>query len=135
MNDPSNEVVNVFYDALQGKTTLPVYSMVPAKVDNFIVIGDYTGVEDSAKDTWITDATIQIEFVKRYTGQGAKSEVNADVNTVIGIVRAAFGTTLSMSGFDMVVSTIDGVNDFVEEDNEFKIYRKFVRFRLIIEQT
>jgi hypothetical protein len=135
MNDPSNEVVNVFYDALQGKTTLPVYSMVPSKIDNFIVIGDYTGVEDSAKDTWITDATIQIEFVKRYTGQGTKSEVNADVNTVIGIVRAAFGTTLTMSGFNMTVSTIESTTDFVEEDDEFKIYRKFITVRLIIEQT
>jgi len=135
MNDPSNEVVNVFYDALNGNTTLPVYSMVPSKVDDFIVIGDYTGVEDSAKDTWITDATIQIEFVKRYTGQGTKSEVNTDVNTVIGIIRAGFGTTLTMSGFNMTVSTIESTTDFVEEDDEFKIYRKFITVRLIIEQT
>ena len=109
--------------------------MVPSKVDDFIVIGDYTGVEDSAKDTWITDATIQIEFVKRYTGQGTKSEVNTDVNTVIGIIRAGFGTTLTMSGFNMTVSTIESTTDFVEEDDEFKIYRKFITVRLIIEQT
>ena len=58
-----------------------------------------------------------------------------DSEWMIGIVRAAFGTTLTMSGFNMTVSTIESTTDFVEEDDEFKIYRKFITVRLIIEQT
>lgn len=134
MKDPSNEIVKVIYAALNGNTTLTVYTMVPPGVENFIEIGDYTGVEDSAKDTYITNATIQLEFVKRYRGQGTKTEINTDVNTVIGIMRSTFASGLTMSGFTMTVTTVDGVNDFIEEDDEFKIYRKFVRFRLIIEE-
>jgi hypothetical protein len=34
----------------------------------------------------------------------------------------------------MTVTTVESINDFVEEDDEFKIYRKFVRFNLIIEE-
>ena len=134
MKDPSNEVLKAFYTALNGNTVLPVYTMVPTDVNDFIEIGDYTGVENSAKDTYLTEATIQLEFVKRYRGQGTKTEVNTDVNTVTGLVRDNFASGLSMSGFTMRVTTIDSVNDFIEEDDEFKIYRKFVRFRLIIEE-
>jgi len=134
MNDPSNIIVSAIYTALTGSTSLPVYSMVPSGVDNFIEIGDYNGVEDSAKDSYITRATIQIEFVKRYRGQGTKSEVNTDVNTVIGILRDGFSSSITLTGFSNIVLTVDSVNDLIEDDEEFKIYRKFVRFNLIIEQ-
>jgi len=134
MNDPSNIIVSAIYTALNGSTSLPVYSMVPSGVDNFIEIGDYNGVEDSAKDSYITRATIQIEFVKRYRGQGTKSEVNTDVNTVIGILRDGFSSSITLTGFSNIVLTVDSVNDLIEDDEEFKIYRKFVRFNLIIEQ-
>jgi len=134
MKDCSTEVVKAFYSALNGKTTLPVYSMIPKGITDFIYISDYTGVEDSAKDTYITRATILIEFVKAYREQGSKAAVNTDVNTVIGIVRNKFASGLTMTGFTMTVTTVESINDFVEEDDEFKIYRKFVRFNLIIEE-
>jgi hypothetical protein len=135
MNDPSNEVVKAFFTALNTKTTLPVYSMVPSGVDDYIYIGDYVGVENSAKDRYITEASIQIEFVKRYRGQATKTAVNTDVDTVIGLVRTAFSSGLTLTGYTMAVTTIESVNDFVEEDDEYKIYRKFVRFRLIIQEN
>ena len=135
MKDPSNEVIKVFFTALNGNTTLPVYTMVPDDVDSFILIGDYSGLEDSAKDTFIFDSTITIELVKRYSGQGSKKEVNDDVNTIFGIVRDDFASGLTMTGFCMSVVTVGNIVDFVEEDDEYKIYRKIIRFNMIITEV
>ena len=134
MNDPSNEVVNAIYDALNGNTVMTVYSMPPADVDNFILIADYIGTEDSAKDNYMTRASITLEFVARYRAQGTKTVVNTDVDTVIGILRNAFASSITMSGFTNIVLTLDNVTDFIEEDTEYHIYRKIVRFNLIIEE-
>ena len=73
MKDASNEVIKAFYTALNGNTTLPVYTMVPDNVNDFIYIDQYNGNEDSANDAYITRASLQIEFVKRYTGQGSRA--------------------------------------------------------------
>jgi len=135
MKDPSNEVIKAFYSELNGKTTLTPYTMVPSGVDDYIFIGDFTTNGDIAKDKYITDNTVTVEIVKTYRGQGTKTAVNADANIVLQNIRDAFASTVALTGFTVIVTTWDGSNDFVEETDEFKIFRKFVRFRLIIEEN
>jgi len=134
MKDPSNELKAAFYTALNGNTTLPVYTMVPDGVDDFIVIGDCTLTGDVAKDRYITDNTLQVEIVKTYRNQGSKKAVDTDSNAIVGIIRNAFASTVTLTSFVVSLVVIDGMNDFVEDTEEFKIYRKIIRFRLIIEE-
>lgn len=134
MKDPANEVIAAFYTALNGNTTLPVYTMVPRNVDDFIYIGDFTLVGDVAKDKYITDNTLQIEIIKTYRDQGTKADVNAESNTIVGIIRDSFASTVTLTNFNVPLVVIDGMNDFVEETEEYKVFRKLLRFRLIIEE-
>ena len=134
MKDPSSELKAAIYTALNGNTTLPVYTMVPDGVDSFIIIGDCTLVGDIAKDKYITDNTLQVEIVKTYRSQGSKKAVDTDSNAIVGILRNAFASTVTLTSFVVSLVVIDGMNDFVEETDEFKVYRKIIRFRLIIEE-
>ena len=134
MKDPSGEVISAFYTALNGKCTLPVYSMVPRDVDDFIFIGDITCVGDVAKDRYITNNTIQIEIIKTYRDQGSKVAVNAISNTILGIIRNAFASTVTLTSFTVPLVVLDSMTDFVEETDEYKVFRKLIRFRLIIEE-
>ena len=135
MNDPSNKVVSALYTALNTKVSgFTVYSMPPSGVDDYILIGDYIGVEDSAKDNYIFDSSIEIELFKSYRGQGSKKALNVAVDTILGLIRTDFASALTMTGFTNVVCTVANIQDFIEESDEYHIFRKIIRFRLIIEE-
>ena len=135
MNDPSNKVITALYGLLNGKVSgFTVYSMPPSGVDDYILIGDYIGAEDSAKDNYMFRSSIQLEVIKTYRGQGSKAAVNTAVDTILGLVRTSFATRLTMTGFVNTVCTVESVQDFVEQDEEYHIFRKIIRFNLIIEE-
>lgn len=134
MRDPSSEIKKAYYDLLNGNTALDVYTMLPQGIDDFIFVGDFTIGEDIAKDTWITDCTIQIEILRTYRNQGTKTEVDSDANIITQLVRDNFASGVTLTNFSVPITTLDGSNDFVEETDEFKIYRKFLRFRLTVEE-
>ncbi|MFA5401439.1 MAG: DUF3168 domain-containing protein [Dehalococcoidia bacterium] len=136
MKDPGTQILSAFYTALNGHTTLTVYTMVPPNTAfNYIWIGDITNNEEGCKDRYISNATVAIDIVKGYVDQGSKKAVEDEAGTIAGHIRTAVGAGLTMTGFTMHVCVLDSTNDMVEETETQKIFHKILRYRMIIEET
>jgi len=136
MKDPGYQILNAFYTALNGHTSLPVYTMVPPNTAlAYIYITDMTLTEDSAKDSYISNATLAVEICKAWDDQGSKKTVEDEANTIAQHVRTAIGAGLSMTGYSMIVCNLDSSAEYTEETETQKIHHKVLRYRMIIQET
>jgi hypothetical protein len=136
MEDPGAAILQSFFTALSGHTTLTVYTMLPpVTVFNYIWLGDVTNQEDSAKDRYISNATIAVDICRAYQNQGSKKAVEDEASVVAQHIRTAVGRGLTMTGFTMHVCTLDSTTEMVEETPTDKIFHKTLRYKMIIEET
>jgi len=136
MKDPGTAILTAYYTALNGHTTLSVFTAVPPKtLFNYIWIGDLTLDEDSAKDRYITNATVAVHICKAYQNQGSQKGIEDEASTVMQHIRTALGKGLALTGYTMHVCTLDSSNAYDEITETDKIFHKVLRYRMIIEET
>lgn len=101
----------IYADLLQYQTT-PVYDDVPhnAKLP-YITLGSFTCKNNGAKNTEISDVTLQIHIWSEYSG---KAEVNEIANDVIAVLSAV-PMDLSADNFKTMIQEIDFFEAFPEE--------------------
>lgn len=136
MEDPGQAILQAFYTALSGHTTAQVYTMLPPlTVFNYIWLGDVTNSEDSAKDRYISNATIAVDICHAYQNQGSKKAVEDEASVIAQHIRTAVGRGLTMTGYTMHVCILDSTTEAVEETPTDKIFHKTLRYKMIIEET
>lgn len=101
------------YAALFQYQTTPVYDDVPhdAKLP-YITLGAFTCKNNGAKNTEISDVTLQIHVWSEYSG---KAEVNEIANDVITVL-AAVPVDLSADKFKVMSQGIDFFEAFPEDE-------------------
>lgn len=136
MEDPGAAILSAFYTALNNHTVLPVYTMIPpTTLLNYIWLGDVTNSEDSAKDRYISNATIAIDICRAYQNQGSKKAIEDEASTIAQHVRVTIGAGLTMTGYTMHICTLDSTTETVEETPTDKVFHKTLRYKMIIEET
>jgi hypothetical protein len=143
MKDPSDEILDALYTALNGNvsysgTTVPVYTRVISwedrPSDQYIRIGEVRMDEDGPKDAFISVGTIDIFIDTFFTGkdEGSKVPMNAISNSSTQLIDQTF----TLVSFTQVIGRVESIEDFdYELDPQGAVFRKLITYSFTIEEN
>ena len=144
MKDPSQELLDALYTALNGNVShasiaTPVYTRVKEwedrTCDQYIHMAEvrYT-MDGSPKDGDLSEGTVDIFVDTFYTGknEGSKEPMNSIANQIGQLIDQGF----SLTSFTQVLGRISEMEDFdYELDPQGVVFRKLITYSFIIEQN
>lgn len=111
MRDNYTELRTHYYDTLQGSVTLGgadvnVYDVVEADADTpYIYFGEFDAAEDSSKDGYITNVTIGLLIVTKYTNAVGGSKDSDDIaSQILQLINNK--TVVSTNNFKVILSKL-----------------------------
>ena len=142
MKDPTNEIINALHDALSGNVTyggntIPVYTRViewdDRTHDQYIEITEPALDEDGAKDTYISDGTVQVNVFDFFEGKNEGSWLRA--NAISSSITQLIDQTFSLTGFTQVMGRVASIEspDYTLDDGG-AVYQKIITYQFIIEE-
>lgn len=137
MNDPAQEILDVFYNMLHGNVSysgddIPVYKMAPGNEYDFIHLRDILLINDNTKNAYHSDGEIIIDVITSQQSRGQTSKANNIVNQVLNIVIAS---NPSMTGFSFsVLPYLSNSMQITESANNMVIFRRILTISYKVEQ-
>lgn len=143
MKDPSDELLDALYTALNGNVTysgsaVPVYTRVVSwedlTVERYIRVGEVRMDEDGPKDANITKGTVDIFVDTFFTGkdEGSKVPMNAISNSSTQLIDQIF----TLVNFTQVLGRVESLEDFdYKLDPQGAVFRKLITYSFIIEEN
>lgn len=150
MKDPTGAIREWLFDALYanvsyGGTIVPVYSFAPkdASMPYILLAGQQMTLDDSTKDSFLTENLATIEVWTSFTGNDASYiEANAIADDIVEILTgedtvAGSGSQEGgavLEGFEHVVVMVESIlTDSVLWDNNIIIY-KSINLKMLVEE-
>ena len=138
MKDATNLLRAAYYTRLVSKLTSPVvkvYDLVPDNAaGEYVAIGTATMNEDSIKDQHLANYTVLLDVVTKFTGMEGGHKRSTDIaDLCIQAIRDR-SSLLTITGFTIIVTVVESVNELEEHTATEHIYRRLVRFRHLIAQ-
>lgn len=142
MKDPSHEILQALYDALNGNVsyntqTIPVYTRIieweDRSGDQMIQLSEVTLEEDGAKDTYISKGTVDIYIDTFYEGknEGSWIPVNAIANSLTQLIEGV----QTLTNFTQVLGRVMSIESFdYELDPAGSVFRKLITYQFIIQE-
>jgi len=113
---PFNALQTGVYSLLSSGQTTPVYDDVPPEAKPpFITFGAFTCKQNGAKNTDISDVSLQLHIWSEYYG---KSEVNTIADEV-ATVLASRTIDLSADNFKVIEQYVDFFEAFAEDEGGY----------------
>lgn len=137
MKDPGQTVYKAVFSALNGSTTLPVYSVIPDSVENgYIYLSDFEYSEDDAKDRFMHFGVMQIQIVYPMTGSANdKGPLNTYANEVLNLLRPTINSTLDLTpNFSNTYLYIQNNRELSNLFDDDRTVRRVMQLTLGIEQ-
>nr|BDD47703.1 hypothetical protein 5 [bacterium] len=110
------------YDALNGNTTLTVYSMPPKSAGDFILIDAIRVSEASPQSFYMYDVIVGLRVVMRYQGTGSKKTAGTYADEIDAIFRPTATSTISVSGFEVCGFNLEDSEEFVNITDDAKTF-------------
>ena len=143
MKDPSGELIDELYDALNGNITylsvaVPVYTRViewgDRSVDRYIHMAEVKWVEMGAKDNNMCEGTVEIFVDTFFTGknEGSKVPMNSISNSIMQLIDQSF----TLTSFIQTLGRVESAEDFdYELDDQGVVFRKLIIYKFITEEV
>jgi hypothetical protein len=141
LKDPAQVLGTKYYTLLNGQVTVDgetirVFSVEPKNTGgNRILITENSTIEDSIKDSYMTDVTQEVEIITEFSERGTKEKEYKISNAIMQIIKSSFAGGMSLTGFDVINTDLDNAIDIPSLDDTKKVFRRVLRFRHTIDQT